>query len=573
MPALKECGLLSFLENFKFKEGYYSLSSILLTLAFCFLLRVKSIEKISRESPGELGKSIGLDRIPEIKTLRNKIGLLSINEQSKQWLGSLSKHWMLSSPELAGVLYIDGHENPYFGKNNKLPRKYITRLRLALRATTDYWVNDRIGQPYFSISKTVSAGMINVIKEEIVPRLEKDVPNQPTEEQLLSDRRLHRFMLVYDREGYSNDFTIDMWEKRIAISTYKKYVKYKWDEAEFREYEIETENGKKEVIKLAERAILIEGKESEKLQQPQQQIKLIKTDDGTQLKIGYKHTKKKRKLWIREVRKLTDNGHQTSIISSNYKLSITLIGLYMFARWCQENFFKYMMENFGIDFLISYFQNGIDDTTELINPIWRAIDKKVRSLNTKLQKLQAKFGELIIVGDIQETEIRDYQKKKSQLQEDVNIYQIELNELKNKRSEISKRITFSELEENEKFKAVYNERKHFIDTIKLIAYRAETALANTIKQYMTKPAEARTLMNQIFKSDADFYVDSQNNTLQIRIHHLSTNRDSRALAKLCKDLNDTETIFPNTNLRLIYKLISDQAKSTRKSGCLKLRSD
>lgn len=87
------------------------------------------------------------------------------------------------------------------------------------------------------------------------------------------------------------------------------------------------------------------------------------------MKIGYKHTKKKRQLWIREVRKLTESGHQTSIITTNYKLSIVLIGLYMFARWCQENFFKYMMENFGIDFLISYFQNEIDDTTELINPI------------------------------------------------------------------------------------------------------------------------------------------------------------------------------------------------------------
>lgn len=552
-----ECGLLSFLKNFKFEEKYYSLSSILLTLSFCFLLRVKSIEKISRESPGELGKSIGLDRIPEVKTLRNKIALLSINEQSKQWLGSLSKHWMQSSPELAGVLYIDGHENPYFGKKNKLPRKYITRLRLALRATTDYWVNDRIGQPFFSISKSVNTSMIKVIKEEIIPRLEKDIPNQPTEEQLSMDKLLHRFMIVYDREGYSNDFIIDMWEKRIAVCTYNKYVKDKWDEAEFKVYEIETENGKKETIKLAERAILIEGKESEKLPQPQQQVKFIRTDNGIQVKVGYKHTKKKRQLWIREVRKLTESGHQTSVITTNYKLSIVLIGLYMFARWCQENFFKYMMENFGIDFLISYFQSGIDDTTELINPTWREIDKKVRSINTKLQRLQAKFGKLTLEGDIQETKIKDYQNKKSQLQEDISIYQIELNELKNKRSEISKRITFSELEENEKFKAVYNERKHFIDTLKLIAYRSETALANTLKQYMAKPAEARTLLQQIFMSDADFYVDNHNKTLEIRIHHLSTNRDSRALIKLCQYLNQTETTFPNTDLRLIYKLVSN----------------
>ena len=214
------------------------------------------------------------------------------------------------------------------------------------------------------------------------------------------------------------------------------------------------------------------------------------------------------------------------------------------------------MQNFGIDFLISYLQNDIDDTTELINPLWRDIDKQVRSLNTKLQKLRAKFAELILEGELQETKMEKYKDKKSQLQEDISIYQIELNELKTKRSEIHRKISFKELPEEEKFKAVYNDRKQFVDTIKLIVYRAETALANTIKQYMAKPAEARTLIAQILKTDADFKVDNKKETLEINIHHLSTNRDNKALKKLCKKLNETRTHFPGTNLRLIYKLVS-----------------
>lgn len=553
---MKECGLLSFLNTFKFKEGYYDLCSILLTLSFCFLLRVKSIEKISRESPGELGKSIGLDRIPEVKTLRKKIAALSVDGQGERWLGYLSKDWMLSSPQLAGVFYIDGHPNPFFGKNNKLPRKYISRLRLALRATTDYWVNDKIGQPFFSISKSVDEGMISVIKNDIVPRLKQEVPIQPEAAQLAADRHLHRFMIVCDREIYSYDFFIDMWKERIAVSTYNKYVTDKWDEEEFKEYEIEAEDGKTETVKLAERIILIEGKESEKLPQSQPYIRFIETQKGPQVKVGRKHSKKKRHLWVREVRKLTRSGHQTSIITSNYKLSIALIGMYMFARWCQENFFKYMMQNFGIDFLISYFHNDIDDTTELINPQWRDIDKQVRSLNTKLQKLRAKFAELILEGELQETKMEKYKDKKSQLQEDISIFQIELNGLKTKRGKIHRKIPFCELPEEEKFKAVYNDRKQFVDTIKLIVYRAETALANTIKQYMAKPAEARALMAQIFKTDADFKVDNKKETLEVNVHHLATNRDNKALSKLCKELSDTQTHFPGTNLRLIYKLVS-----------------
>jgi len=313
------------LDTFKFKEGYYDLCSILLTLSFCFLLRVKSIEKISRESPGELGKSIGLDRIPEVKTLRKKIVALSVDGQGERWLGYLSKDWMQSSPELAGVFYIDGHPNPFFGKSNKLPRKYISRLRLALRATTDYWVNDKIGQPFFSISKSVDEGMISVIKNDIVPRLKQEVPIQPDATQLAEDRHLHRFMIVCDREIYSYDFFIDMWKERIAVSTYNKYVADKWDEEEFKEYEIEAEDGKTETVKLAERIILIEGKESEKLPQSQPYIRFIETGKVPQVKVGRKHTKKEQHLWVREVRKLTGSGHQTSIITSNYKLSIALL--------------------------------------------------------------------------------------------------------------------------------------------------------------------------------------------------------------------------------------------------------
>jgi hypothetical protein len=527
-----------------------------MTLSFCFLLRVKSIEQISHESPGELGKSIGLDRIPEVKTLRGKIAVLSDENQSEQWLGKLSKGWMQSSPELAGVLYIDGHQNPYYGTDNKLPRKYMSRLRLALRATTDYWVNDKIGQPFFSVSKSINEGMISVIKNQIVPRLKDDVPNQPDTEQLTEDRHLHRFMIVCDREIYSNDFFLDMWEERIAVCTYNKNVKDKWNPEEFKECEIQNEEGETEMVLLAERIILIEGKESEKLPQPQPCISFIQTEQGTIVKVGRKHTKKKRQLWVREIRKLTDNEHQTSIVTTNYKLSIALIGMYMFARWCQENFFKYMMQNLNIDSLISYLKTDIPDTIELINPQWRDLEKKIRKLYPKLNKLKGKFSDLIMDDDLQEKEVKKYERKKSQIMEDISIFEFELQDLKTKKSETPKKITFADLPENDRFQAVYNSRKHFVDTIKYIVYRAEVALANSIKPYTGKPKEARSLITQILKTDADFKVDQCNKILEINLHHLSTKRDNMALGKLCKELNETQTIFPGTNLRLIYNLVS-----------------
>ncbi|MGM0532440.1 MAG: putative transposase [Bacteroidota bacterium] len=92
----------------------------------------------------------------------------------------------------------------------------------------------------------------------------------------------------------------------------------------------------------------------------------------------------------------------------------------MFARWSQENFFKYMSKNFAIDTLISYCKQMISDTAELINPLWRARYKKFKSLTGKLKRLEAKFGELTYEAEADladEKQVNRYTEKKAQLQE------------------------------------------------------------------------------------------------------------------------------------------------------------
>ena len=549
--------MLAHTDVFSFPLGYYSLSSILLSLSYCVLLRIKSIEKISDESPGELGKLIGLDRIPEIKTLRGKIALLSENGQSEEWMGKLSKQWMDMHQDLAGVLYIDGHEDIYYGNKTKLPLHFISRMRLCMSATTDYWVCDKLGQPFFSISKAVNGSMIEVIKEEIIPRLEKDVPCQPSAEVLLADPFLHKFMIVYDREGYSNDFMIDMWEKNIACCTYNKYVKDLWAEEEFTRHEVVNQYGETETIMLAERGVLLEGKETEKLEETEEVIHYQQTEEGLKIRTVNKRTQKKRQQWAREIRKLNNDRHQTSILTTNYKLSMMLIGIHMFARWCQENFFKYMVYEFGLDMIISYFFTDIADTQQMVNPEYRELEKQIRSLNTKLKRREAKFGALNYEQELNGKEFTDYTTKKAELQEAISIYRNELNECKTKRKSIPKTIKYSELPDEEKFKGVHNQRKQIVDTIKLIAARSEMSLAAIVKKYMAKPKEARALLKQFYKTNADIKVDKEKKILQICFHHQATVHENNILRNLCEYLNATKTIFPETDLKLKFTLVGE----------------
>ena len=234
-----------------------------------------------------------------------------------------------------------------------------------------------------------------------------------------------------------------------------------------------------------------------------------------------------------------------------------MIGLYMFARWSQENFFKYMMQEFGIDTLVSYFKEKITDTTPLVNPEYRALETIRKKLTSKLIRIKAKFATITLKADsIEEKAMEKYLLTKAELKEDIEQKEKEIEQIKAQKKDIPRKITFAELPDNKTFDNVINQRKYFLDTIKLIAYRAETSLSNIIKQYMSHKDESRLLLKQIYKTDANLKVDSENKRLIVEIHRLTHWKDDVILKKLCSLMNETQTKFPNSNLTLFYKLVS-----------------
>ncbi len=168
LPALISCGLLSEVDqHFQLPRGYYSLQSIFLLLALMALARIKTVEDLRYCAPGEWGKLIGLDRIPEVRTLREKIIELTKDGAPEKWGAYLCRQWMQAETDACGVFYIDGHVRVYHGAQTKLPRHHVSREKLCLRATVDYWVNAMGGQPFFFINKAVDPGLCQVLEHEI----------------------------------------------------------------------------------------------------------------------------------------------------------------------------------------------------------------------------------------------------------------------------------------------------------------------------------------------------------------------------------------------------------------------
>jgi hypothetical protein len=522
LPALLAVGLLRYTpEMYQLPQGFYGLDSIFLLLALMALARIPSLEQLRYQAPGEWGKLLGLDRVPEVRTPRAKLKLLCQDlGRALRWNAALAKEWIAQQSATELYFYCDGHVRVYHGEQTPLPRHYVARERLCLRATTDYWINAMDGQPFLYVNQEVDPGLIATLKQDVLPWLEANVAKTPEQERRLAEYPwTHWFTLVFDRAGYSPEFFQYLWQKRIAVLTYHKFPHDPWREEEFHAYSVSLGGGETLTMKLAER--------------------------GTQLS---------NQFWVREIRKLSDSGHQTSILTTNFSAPLAALAAALFARWCQENFFRYMREHYGLDRLIEYGTEPVPDAIQVVNPAWRTLDSQIRSKAGQRHRLTAQFGALALSEDPSESELRGFQQRKGELRQEIENLDVEIEKLKQQRKNTAHHIPVKFLPEEDRFTRLRTERKHFIDTIKMIAYRAESSLASLLREHIARTDDARALLRQIFDTEADLIPDLAANILTVRLHHLTQAAHDQAIEQLLAELNATQTIFPGTRLTLVFKI-------------------
>jgi len=526
LPALLAQGLLSHAhECLGELKGYYTTIQILLLLAIMALCRIKTVEQLRGKPPGELGKLLGLDRIPECRCLRNKADQLSENDNVEEWGAHLFRHWTQANADRIGTYYFDGHVRVYHGRNNPLPKKFVSRQRLCLRGTTDYWLNDAIGQPFFVIDKVVDSGLLQTLREDIVPRLLNEIPHQPSPQELEDNPLVHRFILVFDREGYSPAFFQEMWSRhRIACITYHKFPTSDWPKDSFVQKTVTMPSGENIEMKLAERGTLVgSGKQT---------------------------------LWMKEVRKLTDSGHQTSLISTAYALDHDELAARLFSRWCQENFFRYAMQHFAIDLLSEYGGVPLHDTEMVVNPAWRQLDRQRNSLAPKIQRRQARFAQLTPHPSAAQdmAKHRKWVKRKSELLEEIVQLKHELEQIKLSLKQVDKHIPFEKLDEKDRFQRPLLKRKRLMDTVRMIAYRAETAMCAIIQSPTIDLSDARRIMQDLFNAHADLHPVQDEKRLEVIVHRSARPAVDLVMQNLFDQLNETETQFPGTQLTMRFQL-------------------
>ncbi len=520
LPTLLANGLLSYREHYHDIEGvYYSLDFTVLLLCFMFLSRIKNPEQLKHISSSEFGKLLGIDKVPEAKRVRMRLSDISVQDKSTEWMKHLFQSWLDVEGEHGFLFYIDGHILVYHGKKAKLGKKHVSRQKLCLPGTCQYWVNDSQGSPYMFVNAPVNEKLLEMLKHEIVPQIHEQVKDRISKEALEADPDLPLFTMLFDREGYFPKFFQELWEKRIAVITYRKNVKDKWAEEAFEDHAIEVE-GDKVQMKLCEKEIELDG------------------------------------VKMREVRKLTDDGHQTSVITTNKKLSIMIIAIYMFARWCQENYFRYMRQEYDLDRIYEYAVQQLDEDIKVVNPDHAKLTYQIKKVREKISRKKAALYQLEtenLKADLDQAS--KYENKQSKILSELNALEINENELIKERKQYTYKIALKEMPQHKRYNQLKQERNQFINIIKMICYRAETTLATILPQNFRKTKnEKRAFIKSIIKRKANIMPDYKNKTLTIELYSMSTPRENEAVQEICNLLNDSQTLFPGTDIRLVYKI-------------------
>jgi hypothetical protein len=506
LACLVESGLLRISRKLYGEVGpaFYGLRTTLLTLLFMALLRIKRPEHLKERDPAAFGRLLGLDRAPEVKTLRRRLTRLAAHHCAEQLGAELARLRVDQRGHLMGFLYVDGHVRAYHGQRPIASKAYVARRHLAMPASTDYWINDRSGDPLLVITGEVNAALTRAL-----PRILREV------RELLGERRVS---IVFDRGGWSPKLFGTIIKDGFDVLTYRAGRCRRIDERRF-----------------IRRRAQLDGCWVDYLLHDQP-VRFLKG-----------------KLRLRQVTRLCDNGHQTQVITSRWDLRDVEVAYRMFERWRQENFFKYMREEFLLDALVDYQIEPEDPTRTVPNPERRALDKEIRVARADLAKLEREYGAAAAdnAEEIRPT-MRGFKIAHRRLGKQLRAARARVAQLVQQRRDAPKRVEIRDLSEPAVVRLA-TERKHLTDIIKMVAYQAESDLLALLRpHYARVDQEGRTLLHELFATAGDIHLTDRE--LQITLAPLSSPHRTQAAQALCTILDQTATIFPGSRLRMRFAM-------------------
>ena len=522
LPALADTGLLACARQVcgRLRDGYYSLDTVLVHLVLQALLREPRAEGASRVPPPAMGRVLGLDRAPEVKTIRRKLAELAAAGKAADLQMAIARWHAEALPDQLGFLCIDGHTRAYFGKRD-VQKMHVARLKFPGPATEETWVTDGAGDPLLVVMAEPSTSLAAQIKE-LLPGLRAIAGPDA------------KPVLCFDRGGWSPDLFAEIIDGGFDLLTYRKASAGEdipdLPADAFTAARHAGDDGREHRYELADATVD------------------ITVTTGTH---------KGRVLTLRQVTRL-DKGRQVRILTTRQAggasgLPAAGVIYKMGSRWREENYFRYGRQHFALDALDTYAVTAEDPDRKVPNPAKKTAAAAVKTAKKDLAAAEAardaKLTALRTPAPGQETLITSQALAK--LGTPVTAARQRLADAQAAAKAIPAKIPLSE--HNPDMVRLDTETKLITHAIRMAAYNAETTLARALNgAYARADDEAYALIREALTTSGD--IIPADATLTIRLDPLSAPRRTRALAALCEKLTATAATYPGTTLTLRYQV-------------------
>jgi hypothetical protein len=518
LPALEGTGLLQCARQVygRLKDGYYGLAATLLTLVFLALAGEPRAEGATRVPPGALGRVLGLDRAPEVKTIRRKLGELAAAGQAGGLIMALARHHAQARPGALGFLFIDGHARAYYGTRN-VQKTHVARLKFPAPATMETWVTDSRGDPVFMVAAEPSESLAGELKR-LLPGLRAIVGQG------------RRVTVCFDRGGWSPALFAGILDAGFDLLTWRKGPAPDVPAGEFSTVTCTDDRGRGHEYDLADTTVD------------------LAISDGP---------RKGETVRLRQVTRRVPARHgatrQIHTLTSRTGLPAGEVCWRMSSRWREENYFRYARTQFALDALDSYAAAPDDPARMVPNPAKKAAAAQVRRAEALTAAAEAARDTALL--ELRSPAPGQPVTITNQMLNTINTpaeaARQELEEAEHAAAAVPARIRLGDLAPD--MIRLETEVKQITHAIRMAAYNTEMTLARALDgRYARAGDEACALIREALSGSGDIIPgDGQ---LLVRLDPLTAPRRSQALAALCDQLNQAQAPYPSTELVLRYEV-------------------
>lgn len=529
MPGLEATGLLSCAATVfgGLPNGFYGLDTMLIEGVLRALAGEPRAEGAGRVDPVALGRVLGLDRAPEVKTIRRKITALAATNRGEELLAAMAARHVArldaTNPDLAAVFYVDGHVRAYQG-TRKVAKTHIARLRFPAPATVETWVSDAAGDPVLVVMAQPGASLAMELRR-LLPDLRAAVGDQ------------RRVLVGFDRGGWSPALFEHMDAAGFDVLTWRKVPADDIDEAQFADVSFVDEQGRGHCWRVADTT-----------------VDLPTSDDGDtftmrQVSLQVPGTKAGRD------KDGQDSTRQIHILTTRTDLSPGEVIYRMGSRWRQENYFRYARMHFDLDSHDAYATTEDDPTRLVPNPAKKKAHRQVLAARSAYERalartdaalLEAKsppLGEPVLITN----------QAHDAITADLRQTEADLDTAQAAHRAVPTRLQLGQVNPGQQVLDI--QTKLLTHAIRMAAFNTITALARAVRVYTgyaRADDEAHNLVRQALTGSGD--IDPGDGVLTVRLDPLPTKRAATAITELCEHLTATETRYPGTDLVLRYEV-------------------